>query len=126
MLAAPQAGYYASAEGKSGAQLRSALRVILTNAAVIPYSSSGLDTSDALKVLDEDPANTNNVILVYARRSEPKSTFGLTTGWNREHLWANSYGIDSREPAYCDLHNLRAADATVNSRDRMVRALFVC
>ena len=42
-------------------------------------------------------------------------TFGLTTGWNREHLWPNSYGIDSREPAYSDLHNLRAADATVNS-----------
>ena len=115
MSAAPPVGYYASAEGKAGAQLRAALHVILTNAGVIPYSSTGLDTSDALKVLDEDPANTNDVILIYARRSEPKSTFGLTTGWNREHLWANSYGIDSTGPAYSDLHHLRAADATVNS-----------
>jgi endonuclease I len=115
VIAAPPTGYYASAEGKAGADLRRALHVILTNATVIPYSSTGLDTSDALRVLDEDPANTNNVILIYARRSEPKSTFALTTGWNREHLWPNSYGIDSREPAYSDLHNLRAADATVNS-----------
>ena len=68
-----------------------------------------------MKVLEEDPANTNNVILIYSRRSEPKTTFGTTEGWNREHLWADSYGIDSQEPAYSDLHNLRAADATVNS-----------
>lgn len=109
------AGYYQTAEGRSGAELRRALHLILTNASIIPYSSPRLDTSDALKVLEEDPANTNNVILIYSRRSEPKTTFGTTEGWNREHLWADSYGLDSREPAYSDLHNLRAADATVNS-----------
>ena len=49
-------GYYASAEGRSGAELRAALHVILTNATVLPYSSgSSVDTSDALRVLDEDP-----------------------------------------------------------------------
>ena len=113
--AAPPPGYYATAEGRGGAGLRMALHLILTNASVVPYSSSGPDTSDALRVLDEDPANTNNVILIYARRSEPKTTFGTTAGWNREHLWPNSYGLDSHEPSYSDLHNLRAADATVNS-----------
>ena len=114
--AEPPAGYYLSAKGKTGADLRRALHQIIANHHVVPYASSTQpDTSDALQVLDEDPANTNNVILIYARRSEPKSTFGLTTGWNREHLWPNSYGLDDREPAYSDLHNLRAADATVNS-----------
>lgn len=61
VMAAPPVWYYASAEGKAGAALRGGLHVILTNATMIPYSSSGLDTSDALKALDEDPANTNNV-----------------------------------------------------------------
>jgi endonuclease I len=68
-----------------------------------------------LKLLDQDPSNASNVIGIYSRQSEPASTFGLTTGWNREHLWCDSYGLDGREPAYSDLHNLRAEDANVNS-----------
>jgi endonuclease I len=115
LFAGPPAGYYATAEGLSGAPLRAALHNIVRGHTVLPYSSSSFDTADALMVLDEDPANTNNVILVYERRSEPKSTFGLNTGWNREHLWPNSYGLDDREPAYSDLHNLRADDLTVNN-----------
>ena len=82
---------------------------------VIPYSSSSFDTSDALKIIDQDPASTNNVILLYARRSEAKTNFAVTGGWNREHVWPNSYGIDDRHPAYSDLHNLRPEDEDVNS-----------
>ena len=112
----PPPGYYTSAEGKTGAELRQALHNIIRNHHVIPYSSgTQFDTSDGLKVLDEDPANTNNVIGIYSRESEPKDSFGLTTGWNREHLWCDSYGLDGREPAYSDLHNLRAEDLNVNS-----------
>jgi len=113
--AAPPPGYYDSALGKTGTELRQALHSLIRGHTVIPYSSLGFDTSDALMVLDEDPANTNNVILTYSDRAELKITFGLPTGWNREHLWPNSYGIDSRMPAYSDLHNLRAADLNVNS-----------
>lgn len=114
--AGPPSGYYTTADGKTAAALRSTLHAIIHDHRVIPYSSNTkIDTSDALRVLDEDPANTNNVWLLYAQRSEPKSTFGLTTGWNREHLWPNSYGLDDVEPAYSDLHNLRAEDAHVNS-----------
>lgn len=68
-----------------------------------------------MKLLDQDPSNASNVIGIYSRQSELASTFGLTTGWNREHLWCDSYGLDGREPAYSDLHNLRAEDANVNS-----------
>lgn len=89
------------------------MHVIIRGHTVIPYSSSGFDTSDALKVLDEDPANTNNVRLIYAQRSEAKTNFPAV--WNREHLWPNSYGLDDRHPAYSDLHNLRAEDMSVNS-----------
>lgn len=113
--AAAPTNYYAAAEGKRGVVLRAALHAIINAHTNIPYSGSGFDTSDALKVIDEDAANTNNVILIYEQRSEPKSTFALSTGWNREHLWPNSYGLDSQEPAYSDLRNLRAEDETVNS-----------
>ncbi len=110
--ATPPAGYYDSALGKTGMVLKNALHDIIDDHNVIPYSSSSLDTQDALEVLDQDPVNSNNVILIYSRRSEPKATW---PAWNREHLWPNSYGIDDQPPAYSDLHNLRACDANVNS-----------
>lgn len=113
--AAPPAGYYALAEGKAGGALRSALHDIIKGHRVIPYSSSATnDTMDALSFLDADPLNTNNVILIYSRRSEPKTNFSAGV-WNREHLWPNSYGIDSHVPAYSDLFNLRPEDANVNN-----------
>ncbi len=113
--AAPSLGYYDSTAGKTGPRLRTALHAILTNSVVIPYTSTNTDVVDALRVLDEDPANTNNVLLIYTRRSDPKSSFNIAGGWNREHLWCNSYGLDYVEPAYSDLHNLRPEDVNVNS-----------
>lgn len=109
----PPATYYDTAQGKAGRPLREALHLIIRNHTVIPYASSSFDTSDALQVLDQDPANTNHLFLLYAQRSEPKANF--PTGWNREHRWPNSYGLDDLEPAYSDLHNLHAEDTTVNS-----------
>ena len=111
----PPHSYYASTIGKTGIELRSALHDIIDEHRVIKYSSKNPDTADALAKLDANPGTPNSVILIYSRRSEPISNFGTTSGWNREHLWCNSYGIDKRGPAYSDLHNLRAADASVNS-----------
>jgi endonuclease I len=112
----PPPGYYAATEGKTGAELRAVLHRIVRGHNVVPYNSgSRTDTVDALKVLDADPDTTNNVLLVYAPGvSVPASSYG-TTGWNREHLWPNSFGLDDTEPAVSDLHNLRACDANVNS-----------
>lgn len=108
--------YYASALGKTGPEFRQTLHEIINDHTNLPYSSSGTNnTEEALKRLDEDPSNTNNVILLYAQRSAPKNTFGLTTGWNREHQWPDSYGLDDIRPSFTDLFNLRAEDANVNS-----------
>jgi endonuclease I len=112
-FSAAPTNYYANAEGKRSVALRAALHAIINAHTNVPYSSGGFDTSDALKVLDEDPGNTNNVILIYELRSEPKVNFPSI--WEREHLWPNSYGLDSVEPAFSDLRNLRPIDATVNS-----------
>jgi endonuclease I len=114
-LADPPHGYYLSASGKTGQALRQALHNTVDDHRVIKYSSKNPDTADALAKLDADPGNPNSVILIYSRRSEAISNFGTSSGWNREHLWCNSYGIDKRGPAYSDLHNLKPADASVNS-----------
>jgi endonuclease I len=94
------------------AQLHEQVRA---GATVIPYSSSKFDTSDALAILDALPGDTNTVRLVYGQTTLPTATFGDAGGWNREHLWPNSYGLDDVEPSFSDLHNLRACDSNVNS-----------
>jgi len=113
--AAPPPGYYAPAEGKAGSELRAALHAIIRAHHVITYFSSSFDTSDALKVLDQSPTNASYVTLVYNGSNQLASAFAATTGWNREHLWPQSYGLDGVEPSYSDLFNLRACDANVNS-----------
>jgi uncharacterized protein len=115
LRADPPPGYYQSALNKTGFALRAALHEIINDHTVIPYGSSSFDTADALRVLDQDPQNPANVFLLYVQRSQPTNTFGQTTGWNREHLWPNSYGLDDVEPAYSDLFNLRAEDLSVNA-----------
>ncbi len=106
-------GYYAAADGLSGAELRAALHRIVEDHHVIPYSDDRrIDVHDALNVLDEDPDSAINVILIYSQRSEPKENWDA---WNREHTWPQSLGIDGQGPAYSDLHAIRACDASVNS-----------
>jgi endonuclease I len=114
--AAEPPNYYTPAAGLSGPALRSALHFIIDQHTVTPYSSTAPDTRDALNVLDQDPTNSANVILVYGSGSRAKSLFGNGTGnWDREHLWPNSYGIDDESPMYSDLVNLRPCDSPVNN-----------
>jgi endonuclease I len=108
-------GYYDSVTNQTGLQLRQALHHVIKNHNVIRYSGGSLNTSHALKVLDANPSDTNFVVLIYNGSNSPLSEFATATGWNREHLWPNSYGLDDVEPSYSDLHNLRACDANVNS-----------
>nr|WP_211164472.1 endonuclease [Shewanella salipaludis] len=108
--------YYANAIGKTGAALKTSLNLIIGNHTRFSYSQ----VWDGLNYADEDPANGNNVILLYTGRSEPKTNrAGMSNSldaWNREHVWAKSHGFpDSSQYAYTDLHHLRPADVTVNS-----------
>jgi endonuclease I len=113
LSAAEPPGYYSPAAGLTGSALRNALHNIIDDHVVVSYSNA----RGALQVLDEDPANVNNLILLYERSSYPKSQFISTTpgGWNREHCWPNSYGIDDGGPDYSDLFNLRACGEPSNS-----------
>lgn len=91
----------------------------------------------AMTATDEDPNNSDNIILLYSGRSIAKTANGSgdasTDGdnWNREHSWPKSRGFSgtSDEP-YTDIHHLRPTDISINSArgnlsyDESDRALF--
>ncbi|MFJ9314529.1 endonuclease [Pimelobacter simplex] len=107
------AGYYDAAAGKTGAALATALHGIIDGNRTLTYA----EVWDALKVTDQDPANSSNVIEFYSGRSVPKSSNGGSTGnWNREHTWPQSHGgFGTAAGPGTDLHHLRPEDVTVNS-----------
>ncbi len=106
-------GYYNSATGLTETALKDALNDIISDHTELSYSA----VKQALKSTDEDPNNSNNVILLYKGTSQSKSSFGGgANDWNREHVWAKSHGgFGNVAPAGTDLHHLRPTDASVNS-----------
>jgi endonuclease I len=111
------AGYYDSAAGKTGAELKAALYNIIKGHTEYPYTSSSTDVWDILKETDRDPNNPENVILLYTGWSmNGAAEYDNEKGWCREHVWAKSHGnFDEVPPAGTDVHHLRPADITVNS-----------
>ena len=104
--------YYAAAYNKEGQALKKALHDIISEQKVLSYD----EVWNALKYTDEDPNNTNNVMLFYSGKSSPKTNSGGNVGnWNREHTWAKSHGDfgTSKGPG-TDIHHLRATDVQVN------------
>lgn len=112
------AGYYDSAEGLTGEDLKSALNDIISEHVEFPYTSSGTDTWDILKETDKDPENPNNVILLYTGLSvNGAQEFNGGNGWNREHVWAKSRGdFGTVQGPGTDVHALRPAHIEVNSK----------
>ncbi|NRT12952.1 endonuclease [Flavobacterium sp. 14A] len=83
---------------------------------------------DALKLTDIDPANPNNVLLVYGYndtdtdtsndRTRSKDANGGNAGqWNREHVYAKSLGVPNLGTSGpgSDAHHLRASDIAFNA-----------
>lgn len=105
----PPPGYYSTATG-TGSALKSQLAAVINPHTQIGYSNRVAP----LDRLDQDPNNANNLLLVYTGASVAKSQFP-TGSANTEHLWCNTYGIDSTEPRYSDLFNLRPCDQKANS-----------
>jgi endonuclease I len=106
-------GYYDNASSLTGQQLKTALHNIIKNHTEYPYNQ----TDELLMETDEDPNNSNNVILLYKGTSQAKSTFGGgANDWNREHVWAKSHGdFGDSPPCGTDLHHMKPEDASVNS-----------
>ncbi len=115
----PPAGYYSTAAGLSGAALKTALHNRIKGHTVLPYTSGSTDVWDALTVLDADPKNLANVLLLYSGESRSNALReGSASGntWNREHVWALSRGpgTTSTVPG-TDVFHLFACDTTVNA-----------
>lgn len=111
-VAAIPAGYYDGTAGLSGEALKSELNDIISGNTRLSYSQ----VWTALMVTDQDPANSNNVILLYGGQSRAKSLNGGDVGdWNREHVWAQSHGnFGTSAGPGTDLHHLRPEDVQVN------------
>ncbi|MEV7786831.1 endonuclease [Streptomyces sp. NPDC088106] len=105
--------YYDAATGKSGTALKDALHTIISDQTKLSYSA----VWNALKATDQDPNNSNNVVLLYSGISRSKSLNGGDTGdWNREHVWAKSHGdFGTSTGPGTDIHHLRPSDVRVNS-----------
>lgn len=106
--------YYASSFNLWGNDLKQALHNTIKGHVEFSYS----DVWDILRDSDEDPDNSNNVILLYTGWSYAKSNNGGgASNWNREHVWAKSHGdFGKTPPAGTDVHHLRPTDVTVNSK----------
>lgn len=109
--------YYDAALNLTGQSLKQALATISAQGHNrMTYSQ----VWDALKYTDEDPDNSNNVILFYSQRSQLKEfTAGNSNdqdAWNREHIWPKSLGFkNSNQWGYTDIHALRPSDVSINS-----------
>lgn len=118
------ASYYAAAITEINAMssadaIKMAINNIITqDHRVLSYS----EVWTALTESDEDPNNSDNVIVLYRGISLPKLSNGSGAqstdpdNWNREHVWPNSHGFNnSGFEAYTDIHHLRPSDISVNS-----------
>ena len=102
--------YYINASGLVGSELKLALRkIISSNVKSVSYR----DLRTKLAYTDQDPNNSNNLLLVFSRASVD-ATWDYGNTWNREHVWPKSKGWFVENGAGCDIHHIRPEDPTVN------------
>jgi len=130
--------YYIGLDGKADGTLRQAIQGIIANPNVV-RAQTYTDVIDILNEADQNPANSNQVWLVYSEEGRAKLDFQTTSDnngkWNREHtfprsragyqsieadevadgidtFWVSS--VDSLRHGNSDAHALRAADGQEN------------
>lgn len=106
-------GYYNGTAGLEGVELKIALHNIIDD----HYSFNYDEAKNILAESDRDPSTDGNVILIYTGRSHDAWDYGIGgNDMNREHVWAKSHGgFGTTMPVGSDVHNLKPADASVNS-----------
>tara|TARA_R100000935_G_scaffold48335_1_gene72811 strand:- start:2550 stop:4523 length:1974 start_codon:yes stop_codon:yes gene_type:complete len=134
-------GYYDTLEGLADDALRQAMQDIVADPNTV-RTQTYADIVNILKDADQNPANSNEVWLLYTEQGRKKIKFqnqgGSSVGlWNREHTYPQSRGNfgeledvdevadgmdvfiqtapDSLRHAFSDGHGLRAADGPENS-----------
>lgn len=107
------AGYYGTAQGKTGAALLAALDRIVCRARVLGYDAA----RDSMYARVEDPDNDDLLADVYVGRVATVNSraTAATANFNTEHSWPQSRG-SLNDPAMSDIHHLFPSDETANSR----------
>jgi endonuclease I len=110
-------GYYSSAEGLTGTELKEALNDIIDGHVKFPYTSKNNDVWDILKETDRDTIDPGKVILLYTGWTvDGAQEYNKGKGWTREHVWAKSRGdFGTTFGPGTDVHALRPCDLSVNS-----------
>lgn len=111
--------YYLSMSGHLDHTFKTTLHTLLKNTHKTQLSYTP-GVWDALKKIDEDPNNQENILCIYTGRSIPKANQDKgssgTNIWNREHMWPNSHGFSSKDyAAYTDIHHLFASEKNINA-----------
>ena len=106
------AGYYASAEGKTGAALIQALHAITCTQRVLGYTFA----RDSMYANVDDPDNDNLITDIYVGRTAEvfSRASAAAVNFNTEHTWPQSRGAE-QDPAQSDINILFSADETSNS-----------
>ena len=106
------AGYYASAEGKTGVALIQALYAITCTQRVLGYTRA----RDSMYANVDDPDNDDIIIDIYVGRSATVNSRATAAAvdFNTEHSWPQSRGANE-DPAESDINILFSADETSNS-----------
>jgi len=131
-------GYYNSLEGLSGAALKQAIQDIIANPSIVHAHSYG-DIINILKTADQNPANSNQIWMIYTEQPRSKIDYqtesSIVGKWNREHIYSqsrgnygdlyntnpdginvwSSTGPDDIGAGLSDAHHLRAVDGQENS-----------
>ena len=112
--------YYESTNNLTGDDLKIVLHDLINDHIQYDYAT----IKDILMQTDSDPANSDNIILMYTGNSINKSNFassGQSDFWNREHVWPKSHGNFGFEGdwgelgANTDAHHLKPVDSSINS-----------
>jgi len=105
--------YYSTTGNLVGGELKATLHEIIKEHREFNYG----EVWDILKETDINSQNRSQVIGLYSGfHMDADAEYDGSKGWNREHVWAKSYGdFGTRMGAGTDIHHLRAADVSTNS-----------
>lgn len=119
------AGYYNSANGLSGAALKTELSSIIINGHV-DKGYSGLWTAYKTTDIDKDYENDGSILDIYSEKPVGTDPYNYTPGanqcgtystegncYNREHIVPQSL-FNQASPMVADIHFIRATDGKVN------------
>jgi len=112
------ATYYRPADGKTGAQLKTALAAIIYPRTERSYAQLWTDFQQTDARADGSVWDMYSAISHFQFGTDQDKGSGNQEGqfYNREHSWPNSWFGGQVQPMYTDLHHLYPTDKVVNNR----------